>query len=208
MKTNQSFEFLFNHFCYCSSFCFRRLFAIIHDKKIKHIVHKALQSFSDLKLTPIALHPWKIDYTNCSGCMRVSGNCTWEHNGWRTWIDKLTLYSRHWCACVTVCVINQPLMCSPPGLPDIISHYPHHSSNAAGVREHGCFVGFPPTSCLPTFFRCSFTRLHCGAFDNLTLRRARGDANVYILGERANAEKENGKNCRRCSNPSLIAFTL
>lgn len=63
-----------------------------------------------------------------------------------------------------MCVLNKPLRCSPLGFPDIIGHYPCHSSNTAGAREHGCFCRYPPTSCLPTFYCCSFTRLPCGAF--------------------------------------------
>lgn len=151
--------------------------------------------------------------------MRKARNLsTWERNYWVTGTDKqsqhrdqvhLTLYtvlSRQWpclshravwmCAGVSQCVrarLIEPLRCSPLGLPDIISHYPRHSSNTAGARERGCLV---PPSCLPAFFCCSFTRFPRGGLSKRNSRGASGDANLCILEEHADVgsrERKKGK---------------
>lgn len=73
--------------------------------------------------------------------------------------------------CVYVCVrwgLIELLRCSPPGLPDIISHYPCHSSNTAGAGEHECFTN---THFLSLHnLCCSLTHIPRWASPNVTLR--------------------------------------
>ena len=77
------------------------------------------------------------------------------------------------CALVCVCMcLIEPLRCSPLGLLDIISHYPRHSSNAAGAREHVRLVRAPSPLCLPTFSLLLFHSLPpVWAFPKATPRR-------------------------------------
>lgn len=116
---------------------------------------------------------------------------TWKCNCWAISLDKqgqccdkvhLTLYTVLSTAtlskatgltsmCVSVslflCVcLTEPLRCSPPGLPDIISHYPRHSSNTAGAREHVCFTSTLPLHVyLPFSAALSlFRTFPCGPF--------------------------------------------
>lgn len=117
--------------------------------------------------------------------------CTWEYNCQVTWIDKqrrlcdlihLTLYSvlsRQWprlsrravwmSVSASRCVrLKEPLRCSPLGLPDIISHYPRHSSNTAGARKHGSLVGARLPHVYVLFSAALSLALPRGAFPNVT----------------------------------------
>ncbi len=85
--------------------------------------------------------------------------------------------------CLCVCVYSiQPLRCSPPGLLDIISHYPRHSSNSAGARERRSLAGALLPHVYIPFFLLLF---HGWAFPNENSLEAEGDANLYILVEHA-----------------------
>lgn len=98
--------------------------------------------------------------------------------------------------CVSVCVcLIEPLRCSPPGLLDIISHYPRHSSNTAGAREQVRLAGAPSSSslhplCLPFFFCRSFTHLPSWGLSKRSSQEARADANLWILEEHADVVRK------------------
>lgn len=102
--------------------------------------------------------------------------------------------------CVLVCVcLIEPLRCSPPGLLDIISHYPRHSSNTAGAREQVRLAGAPSSSssslhplCLPFFFCRSFTHLPSWGLSKRNSQEARADANLWILEEPADVVRKRG----------------
>lgn len=89
------------------------------------------------------------------------------------------------CECVG---LIEPLRCSPPGLPDIISHYPHRSSNSAGAREHGrlppTLPSFTPSSFV-LFFSAALFRFPLGPLQTRLPGGPKGDANVYHPGSGA-----------------------
>lgn len=91
--------------------------------------------------------------------------------------------------------LKEPLRCSPLGLPDIISHYPRHSSNTAGARKHGSLVGARLPHVYVLFFCCSVTRLAPWGLSKRNSWEAGGDANLYILEEHADvvSREEKGK---------------
>lgn len=94
--------------------------------------------------------------------------------------------------------LKEPLRCSPRGLPDIISHYSHHSSNTAGARDYSCLVGSRlPHVCLP--FSAALSLTPCGAFPNVTPGRL-GEMQICPLWRsmlmwQGEEEKGINKNC-------------
>lgn len=99
----------------------------------------------------------------------------------RGWADM------HTCASLSVCLFDTTVQVFSPRTPDIISHYPRHSSNTAGAREHVCFTSAPSLSHLHLPIFCSFF-IH---FPHWTPWKVTpgtpGDAKLYILEGHADA---------------------